>query len=69
MELKVWSIIENELWGEVFEPLNSIVVFANFSFDKELETIVWSNGADFAPEFLYQQLRPNYALQKIVLGL
>jgi len=50
--------IENELWGEVFEPLKSKVVFANCSLDKELETIAWPNGADFAPEFLYQQLRP-----------
>ena len=55
--------LENELWGEVFEPLKAKAVFANFSLDKELETLVWPNGADFAPEFLYQQLCPGYELK------
>jgi hypothetical protein len=48
-----------ELWGEVFEPLKDKSRFADFTLDKELETIVWSNGADFSPEFLYQKLCPN----------
>jgi Protein of unknown function (DUF2442) len=55
--------LKKELWGEVFEPLKDMTRFSEFSLDKELETIVWPNGADFAPEFLYQQLRPNYALK------
>lgn len=55
--------LENELWGEVFEPLKNKARFAEFAFDTELETIVWPNGADFAPEFLYQKLRPNYTLK------
>ncbi len=38
----------------IFEPLKDKALFAEFSLDKELETIVWRNGADFAPEFLYQ---------------
>lgn len=54
---------ESELWGEVFEPLKDKVLFSEFSLDAELETIVWPNGADFAPEFLYQKLRPDYALK------
>ena len=55
--------LESEFWGEVFEPLKEKARFATFSLDKELETIVWPNGADFAPEFLYQRLCPDYVLK------
>lgn len=55
--------LEAELWGEIFGPLQDVERFAEMSLNKELGTIVWPNGADFAPEFLYQQLRPNYALK------
>jgi hypothetical protein len=51
------------LWGEVFEPLKDKDQFAKFMLHDELATIVWPNGADFAPEFLYQKLRPNYTLK------
>ena len=37
--------------------------FAKVALDVELGTIVWPSGADFAPEFLYEQLRPNFALK------
>ena len=55
--------LEAELWGEVFQPLKEKARFAEVSLDKGPGTIVWSNGADFAPEFLYQKLRPNYVLK------
>ena len=55
--------LESELWGEMFEPLRQEALFGELSLDKELATIVWPNGADFAPEFLYQKLRPSYALK------
>jgi hypothetical protein len=56
--------LEDELWGEVFDALKDQNEFSKVSFDRELGTLVWSStGADFAPEFLYQQLRPNYALK------
>lgn len=54
---------EDQLWGEMFEPLKDKARFAEVALDKELETIVWPNGADFAPEFLYQELRPDYRLK------
>lgn len=47
---------EPELWGEVFEPLRDPATFRDFRVHPELQTIVWPNGADFAPEFLYDQV-------------
>ncbi len=38
--------------GEIFEPLRNIEYFRKFSLDTW--TIGWDNGADFAPEFLYE---------------
>ena len=45
--------IEPFLWGEVFRPLRDPSFFARVTVDPELGTIVWPNGADLAPEFLY----------------
>ena len=47
--------LSNALKGKKFEILKNKLEFANFSVDKELDTIVWSNGADFAPEFIFFQ--------------
>lgn len=44
--------LNGELSGPVFEPLKDIAVFRKISVDPELETVVWPNGADLAPEFL-----------------
>jgi hypothetical protein len=44
-----------ELWGSMFEPLKDRSLFAKASVDPELHTVTWPNGADLAPEFLYQQ--------------
>jgi hypothetical protein len=49
--------LEDELWGPVFDPLRDVEEFAQVRADPELETVVWPNGADFAPEFLYDRLR------------
>jgi hypothetical protein len=54
--------LEDELWGEMFEALKDKTHFAGFSLDRELGTLVWPNGADFAPELLYRKLRPDHAL-------
>jgi hypothetical protein len=48
--------LEGELEGEVFGPLKDIERFRRFRVDPELETVVWENGADFAPEFLYEKM-------------
>ena len=47
----------NELDGEVFEPLKDEKMFRQFRVDPELDTVVWSNGADMAPEFLYENMK------------
>ena len=44
--------LTGELLGEVFEPLRDVVLFARVRV--EGETVVWPNGADLAPEFLYE---------------
>lgn len=43
--------LEPELDGEVFEPLRDPQLFAQVTVDEEAGTVVWPNGADFAPEF------------------
>jgi hypothetical protein len=49
--------LASELEGEVFEPLRDETVFRRFELHPELHTIVWPNGADFAPEFLHERIR------------
>jgi hypothetical protein len=49
--------LSKELEGEVFEPLKDINKFKAFKVDSDLETIVWENGADLAPEFLYENTK------------
>ncbi len=49
--------LRNELDGEVFEPLKDIGYFKQFTLHPELKTVVWPNGADFAPEFLRAAVR------------
>ena len=46
--------LKDELYGEVFEPLKDIALFEQVFVNPETNTIEWSNGADFAPEFLYE---------------
>ncbi len=45
------------LRGPVFEPLRDPVVFKDFAIHPEFHTLVWPNGADFAPEFLHDNVR------------
>jgi hypothetical protein len=49
--------LKEELWGEVFEPLNDVTFFKKFTLNSW--TIEWENGADFAPEFLLEKALLN----------
>ena len=46
--------LSGELYGEVFEPLKDVEFFKTFTL--EGHTLSWSNGADFAPEFLRENI-------------
>ena len=48
--------LKDQLFGEMFESLRDKKRFKSFRVDPELETIVWRNGADLAPEFLRDRL-------------
>ena len=46
--------LENELYGEVFEPLKDLDLFKQVYLNPDTKTVEWPNGADFAPEFLHE---------------
>ena len=47
-----------DLWkhldGPVFEPLKDLRYFGMFKVNRDIDTIVWPNNADFSPDFLYE---------------
>ena len=46
-----------ELEGEVFEPLRDPALFATAGQHPVMRTVAWANGADLAPEFLFELMR------------
>lgn len=42
------------LVGEIFEPLKDINYFKKVEINRDIDTIVWDNGADLSPDFLYE---------------
>ena len=51
--------LSDALKGKVFEPLKNKAEFSGLVIDKELDTIVWLNGADLAPEYIFFQAFKN----------
>ena len=51
--------LSQSLQGTVFDSLKNKKIFSQFKVDQELDTIVWPNGADLAPEYLYFQVFKN----------
>lgn len=52
--------LSHNLSEDVFVPLRDVAFFQQFRVDRSLGTLVWPNGAQFAPELLYQQVRERY---------
>jgi Protein of unknown function (DUF2442) len=48
-------------WRGVFAPLRDPEYFARVTVDPELGTIAWPDGADMAPEPLYDEARRHLA--------
>ena len=51
--------LKDALHGPVFESLKDESNFKRFVVDEELDTLVWENGADLAPEYIYFQAFRN----------
>lgn len=51
-----WRRVElkSSLNGPVFEPLRNQEEFERVYVSEETGTVEWPNGADFAPEYLFQ---------------
>lgn len=49
--------LRDELYGEIFEPLKDLQVFRQVAVHPDFHTLCWPNGADFAPEFLYDRVQ------------
>ena len=47
----------DELYGDMFEPLKDRTFFSRVTVHPDFHTLCWPNGADFAPEFLYDKLQ------------
>jgi hypothetical protein len=55
-----------ELNGEIFEPSKDLRVFQTARLNRDLDTVVWSNGADMSPDFLCEIGQPVTAKRRAV---
>lgn len=46
--------LEPHLDGPVFEPLKDPAYFRRVRLNRDIDTVVWPNDADFSPDFLYE---------------
>ena len=45
--------LKPHLDGPIFKALKQLDFFKSFRVDKDIDTVVWPNNADFSPDFLY----------------
>ncbi|MEW6234016.1 MAG: DUF2442 domain-containing protein [Candidatus Omnitrophota bacterium] len=50
--------LEPHLDGEIFEPLKDMNYFKTAWVNPDIDTIMWDNGADMSPDFLYEIGKP-----------
>jgi len=55
-----WRVADlaQHLDGEVFEPLRDPASFSTARLNPDIDTVVWDNGADMSPDFLYEISAP-----------
>lgn len=46
--------LQPHLDGPIFDPLKDLDFFTTFQVNRDIDTIVWPNNADFSPDFLYE---------------
>ena len=51
-----WRVadLEPHLDGEIFEPLREVSRFGTAHLNSDIDAVVWENGADMSPDFLYE---------------
>ena len=52
--------LADRLFGPMFEPLKDWAIFSGVSVD-EFGAVTWPNGADLAPDALYERLKGQTA--------
>jgi hypothetical protein len=53
------------LKGELYGPLQNLVLFDQVSIDPEVHTLIWPNGADFDPAILHNWPESGPALKNM----
>jgi len=53
------------LAGELYGPLRNVELFNQVRIDREVETLVWPNGADFDPATLHDWPLHEKALREL----
>ena len=53
------------LAGELYGPLRNVELFNQVRIDREVETLVWPNGADFDPATLHDWPLHENALREL----